>query len=320
MGKVIFYHFFPPNYLSGGVKTIYYHAALLNEIGIEAYIYTPHGGVDWLFDKRFLQWERQEITFEKEDILVFPEILQPAIVDALKCDYPCRKIIFCQGAYLFLGFYEFTRRLAEWGVKDILINSHYGKALLENILGADCPSQKIISPAVDKAEFYPEEKEKIILIYGKKWRDYYPYDDLIERMFHVKYPQYRSILWVKLENLTPEEVARKMRKAVICVCLARLEGLGITALEAMASETLIVGFHGGGGCDYAHEGNGFWYSPENLEEMVEGIARGLEGIQAQDPYIMSKIKKAAEKAAEYSVENVKKQLFESYHTLLLQQS
>lgn len=317
MGRVIFYNPFKKDALTGGIKTTYYHTYLLNEMGIEAYIYAPEGEATWLDDKKLSGFVVPEMMLYQDDILVFPETLQPIIVACLERALPCRKIVFCQGAYLLLGFYEYSVRLKEWGVTDIAINSMHGMDLLKNVLGKNCPPMTLISPVIDKGLFYPESKEPIICSFGKKWRDFTDYEAFIQKMFHVKYPELSSIDWVFLENMLPQELAANMRKSMVCLSLSRLEGLGITALEAMASGAVVVGFHGGGGLDYARGDNGFWHSPEHLEDIVDSLAVAVRGYQQKEESVMLKVKKASETAEKYSIERVKKQLFEFYTGLLL---
>jgi glycosyltransferase involved in cell wall biosynthesis len=57
----------------------------------------------------------------------------------------------------------------------------------------------------------------------------------------------------------------------------------VAPAEAMASGCIVVGYTGTGGLEYATPQNGFWFSPEQMEEVTDTIALASGGLMRGDP-------------------------------------
>ena len=72
-------------------------------------------------------------------------------------------------------------------------------------------------------------------------------------------PDLADVPWIEIRGVSRREVARLVAGSEVFLATGLLEGLGLPPLEAMAAGALVVGFHGGGGQEYASPENGDWF-------------------------------------------------------------
>ena len=106
--------------------------------------------------------------------------------------------------------------------------------------------------------------------------------------------------WAVIQDKSEAEVAILMGQATAFLSLGRLEGLGMTTLEAMASGCLVVGFTGVGGREYATPANGFWVDEDDVVACAETLTRALTLIEAEQPIVGQMRAAARETASRYS--------------------
>lgn len=78
----------------------------------------------------------------------------------------------------------------------------------------------------------------------------------IKDIFRYTYPEYDDWQWHAIDNVSEAEAAAVMARAGVFLALSRLESLGLSPLEAMASGCIVAGFTGIGGQEYARPENG----------------------------------------------------------------
>lgn len=317
--RIIFLNPFSSEQISGGIKTTFLHAEALFHHGYEILIHSVSGVPKWLDKGRFehliIPHESLEnFAVTRNDILVFPEVLRDWVAELVEKPLPCKKIIFCQNQYILYTTGYNATQLKSFGVEKIITVGETAKQGILSILG-DALEIEIIPPCVNEKIFFPQaEKQLKILAVGRKWRDE-GYMGYIQRLFIQKYPHIPHIPWVELDNMTEAQTAQAMKDSAICLFLGRLEACPLTALEAMSCGCLLVGFHGGGGRDYAHEENGFWYSPEDLIGVVDALYKAVRGLLEQDPKIWQIINNGYKISQDYYTENVREKLCQLYDSL-----
>src|ERR1700732_2833238 len=99
----------------------------------------------------------------------------------------------------------------------------------------------IVPYSIDTLRFHPAAKQKRIAFMPRKRPIEAAY---IRDMFRFTYPEYRDWQWQELNHLSEVEIAQAMNEAQIFVSLSRLEGFGLTPLEAMAAGCVVAGFTG----------------------------------------------------------------------------
>ncbi|GBQ06508.1 glycosyltransferase family 4 protein [Saccharibacter floricola] len=277
MGRIVFLNCFPKDQFSGGIKTTYHHAVCLKAQGFDVHVLQPEGPPVRLKDTRAQELVCQDVALDRGDVAVFPETLSGWFGEVIRAPLPAKKVIFCQNPYYFFWYCHSKEELEQWGVERIIVPSQWAKRTVQSVLGVE--DVEVVQPSIDPELFVARDKEPRIVSAGWKWdgeNHLPPYDRLIRKMLRRKYPALTSVPWSALGEVSEQVVADTMGQATVCLSLGRLEALGMTALEAMAAECCVVGFHGSGGEDYATAQNGFWHSPEDLEGVVDSLALALE--------------------------------------------
>ncbi|MDF7673189.1 glycosyltransferase family 4 protein [Acetobacteraceae bacterium ESL0709] len=319
MGRVVFLNTFANTEFTGGIKTTYRHAAMLNEEGIEASILQPGGPPLLLKDPVQRALARDSEPVNADDVVVYPEALNGWFGESINQKWPCTKIMFCQNPF-YLYSYEITKKkLQDWKIERIIVPSQWAKESVRSVIGFD--DVKVVTPIVDTKLFYPRPKELKIISASWKWSNHpviSSYGELVRKILVSKYPSLSDIPWVDLKGYTEEEVATLMGEAAVCLVLGAAEALGLTALEAMASECVVVGFHGAGGLDFATPRNGFWHSPEDIEGVVDSLALAVEGHKHQLELIRTICRNGRQTACYYNSDRTRANLKQSYQDLLYQ--
>ena len=76
----------------------------------------------------------------------------------------------------------------------------------------------------------------------------------------------------------------------------------------MACGSLVVGFTGGGGAEFARDDNGFWVPDEDPLALAECLANVIKRVKANDPTLQSIRNAARLKAETFNFSSQKTQL------------
>ncbi len=315
-GRIIFLNCFPRDLVSGGIKTVYRHAFLLRQAGFQAQVLQSEGLPSWLGQEMLPLVCRDVKDLAEEDMVVFPEVLDGWYADMIRQPMAGKKIIFCQNPYYFFTYRPSVEKLRDWGVTQVLAPGVEAAHLIQRVLGLE--AVPVTSPVVDGAVFRPRQKKLQILCAEWKWPQQGgipAYVCLFRDMLSLKYPQFSNVPWIPLKKKGEAEVAALMGESAVCLALGRMEALGITALEAMASGCLVVGYHGGGGREYATPQNGFWHSPEDMEGIVDSLAMALEGYVSGSSALLKMVEQGRCTARAHAPERVSAQIQQVYGCL-----
>ena len=311
MGQIIFINPFKKTEITGGIKTTYNHAALLRELGFDATVFQPDGPPTWL-GPRFQALTSATFEATERDILVLPETLNGLVAQIAQTPTPARKVMFCQNHYYLFYFNITAERYIKLGFTDFLVPSVICKRALESV--QKLTNVSVVPPFID-TEFFPREKGMSIATVPRKHAEHAglpAHAPLLRNMLGLKYPHLSSIPWQFIENMTSLEIAEIMGCATVFLSLANMEALGLAALEAMASGCIVVGYRGIGGLEYATPENGFWFSPEQLEDIVDALAAVIEGLGRNDAKLLAMQKAGIATAARFSADETKRSLEKVY--------
>jgi glycosyltransferase involved in cell wall biosynthesis len=268
MPQIVF--FCPPvSVINGGIKHIFRMAETLRELGHDAVVFEQNEQRPKWFNSTAPIVGQGIFSQTADAIYVLPED-QPHILASFK-NFPQRKVIYSQNHfYGALGIGE-ASGYADYGISHLLCSSKtiYDHARLRH------PTLKaaIIPCAVDTATFRPTTNKQNIIAYMPRKR---PIEAAyIRDMFHFGYPQYRDWTWQELSDLGEGDIAKAMGQARVFLSLSRLEGFGLTPLEAMASGCVVAGFTGIGGREYAIDANGFWAAEDDFPQCVTGLGKAV---------------------------------------------
>jgi hypothetical protein len=264
----IVYLSWPAAEISGGIKVTFRHVELLRAAGFDAVVATPDGAAPG--------WFRSAVPVEKfdqlrtDDVVVLPEN-NHAWLEAF-ASRPNRKLVFCQSwslVYRGLGNYA---SFSDAGVQHILCPSHTVMQFCrERFPGMQLAYTPVL---IDEQVFKPAPAKKlqVMAVPFKRMVEFGALHDL----FAAKYPQWKQVPWAFAKEAGEAEVARSMGESAVFLSLARLEALGMTGLEAMASDCIVTGFCGlPGGTDSATLRSGFWAREDDMFDAARQLERAI---------------------------------------------
>ena len=286
---------------SGGVRMAHRHVRLLLDNGFDAMLLVSRTP-----GKRFFESDvpshvlDSSFTVQATDAIVIPEPWNDYLVPLAKV--PCVRVVFCQNHFYIPYGLAGARDYTAFGVSRVFCCSDVIAAYLKQVFGLDAP---VVHNAIDLALFTPRPKQRQIALMPRKM----PQEAMFIRdTFRRLYPRWADVPWKPIDNLAEADVARILGESEIFLSMARLEGLGLPPLEAMAAGAAVVGFHGDGGREYATAENGFWVRAEDWFGCAAALDRALT-MAADRPDAFARVGAAgAETAARYTVERMEREL------------
>jgi hypothetical protein len=276
--KIVYLSPFANQLISGGIKVMYRHVEMLEALGFDASIFSPQGPPLWMPSKARL-FAGANPALDADTLMVFPEILSGDLGQLARSRTPAAKALLCQNQYFMFNETIPRHTLADLGFVKLLTVGEIAKGFLERALA---PARFEVIPVwVDHAVFFPRAKSLRIAVFPRKLPKEYA---LIRQIFVLKHPQFQQIPWDLIDAKTEAETAEILGRASIFLSMCDLECAPLTPLEAMASDCLVVGFHGYGGLEYATAENGIWLRPDHLEETADALAEAVRCVERDDPH------------------------------------
>jgi hypothetical protein len=290
----IVYLTFPDGSIRGGQKMLLRHVETLRELGFDAVCWTNG-------QTKLPAWFEQSVPVEVDvplrgdDIIVAPEDAYNAIAKLAEAGR--RPVIFCQGTLVFgsnsleaLDLFpadRFPPVITVGRQLSTLVQRCYPQAAVE-----------FVPCFADERVFRPEgpRSRQIACVPHKR-----PHEaQFIQQVFRKLHPAHAARPWRQIQNATEAEVAEAMRESDLFLSLSKLEAVGLTPLEAMASGCLCVGFTGIGGRDFATAENGFWVEEDDCLAAVDALARAADLLATGGPRLQHYLDAGLETAREWS--------------------
>ena len=266
----IVYVGFPNGGVSGGQKMLLRHVEALQKMGFNAVYWTSRSCrlPEWLKYDAPVEWGTPLLD---DDIIVLPEDAPQAIA-SIGSRYR-RVLVFCQNHYYmaassidalctlprhsFLGFIASGRTIA----------TSCARAFPDaSVRVIPCfADERLFKPAparIDTVAFVPRKRQLEARA--------------IRAFFQRLYPHYRDLPWVAIDGMAEKQVAETLGRATLFLSLNRLEGVGMTLLEAMASGCVAAGFTGLGAREFTTPTNGFWVEEDDCEAAADALARAAD--------------------------------------------
>lgn len=295
--------------INGGIKHIFRMAEALIALGYDACVFEPNSQRPSWFHSMAPVVGQGVFKPDAAQVYVLPED-QPHILADFK-KFPQRKVIYSQNHfYGALGIGE-ADSYADYGVTDILCSSRtiYDHAKVRH------PTLRafVIPCAVDPHLFKPATaKENSIAFMPRKRAIEATY---IRDMFRFNYPEYKNWAWQELSGLSESETAAALGKAKVFLSLSRLEGFGLTPLEAMAASCVVAGFTGIGGREYANDQNGFWANEDDFPTCVTQLKKAVD-LSLNQQALPDYTKACAQTLAAYRPESFKQAVKSAWAEIL----
>lgn len=264
----------PTGKINGGIKQMFRHAEQLQKLGYAVAVYER--------DQKRPAWFASSVPLVGDNIFdevknktfVLPED-QPEVLEQM-LEWDADKIIYAQNHYYAaLGLGPNRRSFADYKVRAILCAGdtirRYCQMRHEAIPAYTVPC------GIDRAMFAPKLKKNIIAFFPRKR----PLEAIfMQDLFKHLYPHWRHWEWKAIDNAHERDAAAVLGEARVFLSLARLDGFGLTALEAMSAGCVVAGFTGNGGRDYATPNNGFWAEEDNPEDGVKQLGAAMALVEA----------------------------------------
>jgi hypothetical protein len=289
--RIVYIHLQNPQ-IAGGQKIALRHVEALRDLGFEAVCNAGVGvAMPRWFEHRAPVIRGQAIG--PDDVVVVPEDGVHALA-AVAASPARRLVVLCQNPYY----------LATTGLNFIAQNPDRISALLTvgprhaALMRRLFPQARVeqIRCFADERLFRPAAKQPLGALSPRKR----PQEAAAIRAFHARLRPDQSLVWIRIENATESQVAESFGKAAIYLSLSRLESVGITTLEAMASGCVCAGFTGVGGAEYATSENGFWAPEDDCVAAADALACAIDLHRTGGPRLAAMVEAARETARAWS--------------------
>lgn len=254
---------------SGGVRVIYRHVDLLNEMGVHAAVLHTRPNLDLVWFSHATRVESvRTLDFMRNDVLVVPEFYGPflhTLPDSMS------KVVFNQGAYH--TFDDIDLAATNPGhpysglsnLRAVMTVSEDSRRLLQ-LAFPNLPID-VVRNLVDPRVFSPgtsPRRRAVAYVPTRRAHE-------LGQLLHIL--RSRGFDWdlIPIRGMSESEVAGVFRSVLVFMSLSDQDGFGLPPAEAMASGCYVVGYAGGGGDEF--------FDPEycsptsSLAELVEVLVR-----------------------------------------------
>lgn len=256
------------NRIMGGIKYVFRMAEVLRRMGCDAIAVDPSRAQPAWFRTDVPVFDRDAIGGRADQVLVVGEDI-PGVL-ARNAKRPQRKVMYCQNHFYAAQTAPAGGSYADFGITDVLCS---GRAVQDYIrLRHPKVRAHLIPCGIDPAVFHPRPKIERIVCIPRKRRIEAAY---LRDLFGHSHPEFRDVEWLLLESKTEPEIAAALGESTVFLSLSRLEGFGLTPIEAMASGCVVAGFTGIGGREYATSANGFWADEDDFPGCLRQLAEAI---------------------------------------------
>lgn len=240
----------------------------------------------------------EDLNLNTEDFLIIPEGFPNIMQETMHA--PCKRIILAQSWIYILNSLSPGQKWNNFGITDAISVSDGITEYLSSVM----PQVRVkqYSQSINREIFSAPEKVSdkfpMIAYSAGRGQDSDMKITNIIRNFQEWYPQYRFFRFMKLDGLSREEYAERLKSCCIALYTDDVAGFGTLPLEAMASGTHVVGWTPFGGKEYINQAdgeeihNGFWANNGDVFNVSEvlGVAVDkwvngeLDGGELQEAY------------------------------------
>lgn len=256
--------------VAGGQKVILRHVEALVELGFNA-ICMAATQPAWLEHRAPIE-RRSDIR--PDDILVIPDDGVPAL--GMAAGRAGRTVVLCQSSapYLAVGGMDTIAQHPDRLSTFIAVSPGYAATLQRLFPGA---SIEIVRCFADERIFRPGQKQFTgAMVPRKRLFEAGAIRALTRRLFPVA----AELGWRRIENASEAQVAAAFADAGVYLSLSRMESVGLTTLEALASGCVCAGFTGIGGRQYATPDNGFWVDDDDCLAAADALAQAISLVRS----------------------------------------
>ena len=269
---------------TGGQLVNLDHVLALRRLGYDAlFLVVPPPDAPAGFAPRFpagreAPWQRGLGGIGADDVVVVGEMFGAGVLAV--ADTPARKVLHNQGPFFsFMSFLD-VAAIHAWGAEAMVAPSGFAAQMIRR-MGWEGPVH-VVRPALDPifAPVQGPRQLRVAAIPNRRPQEY----RLIRGLVRSQRPDLNDVGWLEIRDLPRAGVARAVGESELFLATGQLEGLGLPPLEALATGALVVGFHGGGGREYASPENGDWFDDGRHFEIAETLAARIDQLRAGESF------------------------------------
>ena len=317
---------------TAGVATIYEHVKILRELGFNAQILHDKndyrlkgdeegmGIADWLGEEYaelpHISIESQQLQVGPQDFVIIPEAFASIMKQTV--NFPCKRIVFLQSYEYIFEMLEIGENWNAFGINEVITTNDnlkkYAESVFRNLVTE-------VIPIGIPDYFKNSEKPKMptVAIAARDKREILK----IVKVFFQKYPHYRFVTFRDMSGLPRKEFAKSLSESFLGVWVDELSSFGTFPLEAMKSETPVIGkiprmipewmgeTDENGGLKLID--NGVWVT--NLNAIPDMVAT-MVGLYLEDALPENVLNTMKEYENKYSEENTKQHIKEVYTRII----
>ena len=317
---------------TAGVATIYEHVKILRELGFNAQILHDKddyrlkgdeegmGIADWLGEEYaelpHISIESQKLQVGPQDFVIIPEAFASIMKQTV--NFPCKRIVFLQSYEYIFEMLEIGENWNAFGINEVITTNDnlkkYAESVFRNLVTE-------VIPIGIPDYFKNSEKPKMptVAISARDKREILK----IVKVFFQKYPHYRFVTFRDMSGLPRKEFAKSLSESFLGVWVDELSSFGTFPLEAMKSETPVIGkiprmipewmgeTDENGGLKLID--NGVWVT--NLNAIPDMVAT-MVGLYLEDALPENVLNTMKEYENKYSEENTKQHIKEVYNRII----
>jgi glycosyltransferase involved in cell wall biosynthesis len=276
--------------IQGGDKMIVRHVEALRSLGFDAYVYIAKQAPEWMAHQAPLTGGR----IEADDLVVLPDDAGHQLGKSAKAAW--RTVIFSQNPYYFAtrGLQYVDAYPPAKAPRFIAVAPGLAATIRRCWPAAEV---EVVRCFADERAFRADAKLDVVLFAPRKR----PLEaEAIEKLFGKLHPEHAHLQWTAILKRPEKEVATAMSRAALFLSLSRLESVGMTTLEAMASGCVCAGFLGVGGREYATPDNGFWVPDDDCVAAADAVAEAAALVRAGGAALQRRLDAGFETARAWS--------------------
>jgi Glycosyl transferases group 1 len=287
----------------GGPLQIRRHVRALAESGFDARVVTDSLSDNHFYGSPVPTLLRRDFSPTKSDVCVIPEGWRQEFEELAKSG--ATRICFCQNHFYIHSGFRRKETFSTFGIDTVICCSRQVANHVERYYGA--PDVQVIPCGIEIPPDVPRRKDFAISFMPRKA----PFKaGFIQDLFHRRHPDLDAVEWIAIDGQSHSEAMRLIGRTALFLSLAHREGFGLPPIEAMSLRTLVVGFHGGGGLEYARARNGYWLNEGELIQCVQQLKSCLEMIRSGAREIRDKLDQGQLTASSFDVSRMKARLIE----------
>jgi hypothetical protein len=317
---------------TAGVATIYEHVKILRELGFNAQILHDKndyrlkgdeegmGIADWLGEEYaelpHISIESQQLQVGPQDFVIIPEAFASIMKQTV--NFPCKRIVFLQSYEYIFEMLEIGENWNAFGINEVITTNDNLKKYVESVF-RNLVTEVIPIGIPDYFKNSEKPKMPTVAISARDKREILK----IVKVFFQKYPHYRFVTFRDMSGLPRKEFAKSLSESFLGVWVDELSSFGTFPLEAMKSETPVIGkiprmipewmgeTDENGGLKLID--NGVWVT--NLNAIPDMVAT-MVGLYLEDALPENVLNTMKEYENKYSEENSKQHIKEVYNRII----